>query len=448
MSTSEDLLNSNPTTSPTAPPVASRAAVQTQPASTVEQCQPVLRADASNVWANIESELQRIDAAMKNACAALGIEAYIARKNAFEFLNSVYFEAWIPIGNDPHLTERVWAQVTLQPKPWHTYPIEYAIKAHSRGHDKPFGLYGALPDENIHALLTYLVRDGTKPSFSPALREPHHKFPKTLSTFKNKPVGMKSDGVTNVATFFAAACVLAFFASGSLPGDEGVFVVGAAIFILVVCLIVMVARAGGPYAIRSTGRPDFQPRVMRVYDSWQVVLFGAGPSREVFYERFLDVLRNAPIPDMKAEIEPVAYRVLGELVSREQIVLSARRGIIYCQIYPFGNDLYVGWQSFLNRGCWNEFVVSQGFDKITGRRVKFQSVNVGSENLCEYDYADTNCLTEWTHAQMVALIRQLMAELKIDQEIDFKIVRGDRPSPDAPPQQQQEKKGGFFRRKH
>ena len=57
-------------------------------------------------------------------------------------------------------------------------------------------------------------------------------------------------------------------------------------------------------------------------------------------------------------------------------------------------------------------------------------------------------LTAHWSAQMVALIRQLMAELKIDQEIDFKIVRGDRPSPDAPPQQQQEKKGGFFRRKH
>ena len=40
-----------------------------------------------------------------------------------------------------------------------------------------------------------------------------------------------------------------------------------------------------------------------------------------------------------------------------------------------------------------------------------------------------NCLTEWTHAQVVMLMKQLMKELQIDQEIDFKIVRGERKGP-------------------
>jgi hypothetical protein len=410
-------------------------------------CQPVLKADASNVWVGVETEMQRMELAVKTICATLGIDAYVARSNTFEFANVVTFEAWIPTNGDPHLTERVWANFWIQPKPWHKFPMEYTVKVHNRGREESLGVYDAMPDSRILTILTYLMQGGVKPTFAPQLREPHHKFFMKLRTVVNKPVGVKSDAATTFAVFLAIASVGAFFIAGNLPGDSaGPLVVGGIVGLLI-SVVILVVRGKRSFAVRSTGRPDYQPRVLRVYDSWQVVLFGAGPSRDLFYERFLEVLRNAPIPDMKAEIEPVAYRVLGELVSREQIVLSARRGVIYCQIYPFGNDLYVGWQSFLNRGRWNEYVISQGIDKITGRNVKFQSVTPGWENLCEYDYADTNCLTEWTHAQMVALIKQLVAELKIDQEIDFQIVRGDRPGADVP-QQQQEKKSGFFKRKH
>ena len=117
---------------------------------------------------------------------------------------------------------------------------------------------------------------------------------------------------------------------------------------------------------------------------------------------------------------------LDSVEEREQIVLTAGRGIIYCQLYEFGADLYVGWQSFLNRGRWIESPVSSGVDRATGKRVEVKTVVPGTQALSEYDVMDLNCLTEWTHAQLVSLPRQLMKELQIDQEIDFKIIRGER----------------------
>ena len=50
----------------------------------------------------------------------------------------------------------------------------------------------------------------------------------------------------------------------------------------------------------------------------------------------------------------------------------------------------------------------------------------GVQGLSEYDVMDLNCLTEWTHAQVVALTRQLLKELQIEQEINGKDLRGER----------------------
>ncbi len=139
---------------------------------------------------------------------------------------------------------------------------------------------------------------------------------------------------------------------------------------------------------------------------------------------------------------------MDSLQERQQYVLTSGRGVIYCQIYEFGTDLYIGWQSFLNRGLWLEQDVSKGIDKKTGKRIQLKTVISGTQNLTEYDVMDLNCMTEWVHAQMVSITKQLMAERQIDQEIDFKIVRGERgelnPS-QANPAQSAPRKGLFKR---
>jgi hypothetical protein len=57
---------------------------------------------------------------------------------------------------------------------------------------------------------------------------------------------------------------------------------------------------------------------------------------------------------------------------------------------------------------------------------------------------------EWTHAQLTNLAKRLLEELKIDQEIDFNILRGERQgltgNREEPAKKEPRKKTQSFRR--
>jgi hypothetical protein len=395
-----------------------------------EQCQPVLRADTVNLWGKIETAIETVYRAMLDACASLGIDAYVGRNNAFEFPFAARFECWIPpSAADPHLTERSSAYIRIDPQPWHRYEMEYTIEIDRCGRKEVLGKFGELAAQDIHALLQYLVRHGPKPHFSARIKQSGESF-WSFNSVENKPIATRKDYLnlagSVLSLFGIIGLISSYFVNSPEMSSNPWFAPSLLATVLGIALVVYVAHQ--PRAVRSTGRPEHQPRSLRVYDSWQAVLFGAAPSADLMRQRFLVVLKGAPMDDFQATTERIGYRVLDEPIVREQIVLKARRGIVYCQIYEFGSDLYVGWQSFLNRGRWLEKVVpgAQGIDRTTGRRVEIRTATPGWESLCEYDFFDASCLTEWTHAQLVALTKQLMKELQIDQEIDFKIVRGER----------------------
>ncbi len=70
-------------------------------------------------------------------------------------------------------------------------------------------------------------------------------------------------------------------------------------------------------------------------------------------------------------------------------------------------------------------------------------VTPGTQLNTEYDVIDLNCLMEWTHAQLVRLLKDLMQEKKIEQEIDFTILRGQRQG--LSPTSDGKRKAGFVR---
>jgi hypothetical protein len=132
---------------------------------------------------------------------------------------------------------------------------------------------------------------------------------------------------------------------------------------------------------------------------------------------------------------------------REQIVLRHGRGLVFCQIYGYGSDLYVGWDAHLNVGTWREKRVAAGVDRDTGERVELMGVEPASQPAGEYDLVDLNCLLEWTHAQVAKVLKQYVREREIDQEIDFTIIRGDRKDATRAERDAKGQKRRLFRRK-
>jgi len=178
--------------------------------------------------------------------------------------------------------------------------------------------------------------------------------------------------------------------------------------------------------VRIDGKPDYEPRTLVRVDSWQTILFDMGSEATTVRERFLGMLEVGLDSQRRLRSERHWYWGLDGKEEREQWVLTFGRAIVFCQIHQYGKDLYVGWDGHLNRGQWVEQTVATGIDKLTWNPITISRVVPGTQPVSEYDLADLSCLMEWVHAQVVKLLKQLVHEKKIDQEIDFKIQRAER----------------------
>jgi hypothetical protein len=70
--------------------------------------------------------------------------------------------------------------------------------------------------------------------------------------------------------------------------------------------------------------------------------------------------------------------------------------------------------------------LARGLDRGTRELVTINTVVRGWQNLSEYDVTDANLLTESCHEQLVSVLKAYMQEKRIDAELDFKILRGER----------------------
>ena len=66
--------------------------------------------------------------------------------------------------------------------------------------------------------------------------------------------------------------------------------------------------------------------------------------------------------NIQSRVENISYLTPDGKQERQQIVLSQGRGAVFCQIYPYGDDLYIGWDAYLNYGQWVERAFARGYD--------------------------------------------------------------------------------------
>jgi hypothetical protein len=178
--------------------------------------------------------------------------------------------------------------------------------------------------------------------------------------------------------------------------------------------------------VLSPGKPMTEPRALSLVDSWQASISGLGADAELLRQRFFAVLRNPPMTGLQWGVEKIWYWGIDVPVEREQIVLTFGRAFFFCHIYQYDQELYVGWDAHLNHGCWVEKTVVTGIHEKSGEFTRVNTVGSGWRRLSEYDVTDANCLIEWAHAKLIQLVKRLMEERKIDQEVDFTILRGER----------------------
>jgi hypothetical protein len=310
----------------------------------------------------------------------------------------VKFEAWVP-QSDSSLTERVEAVVSIEPKPYHRYELEYHLDIDNRGQKKSFKGLREFTPADAESLVDHLLHSRPRPLYRlKQVRQQSWQLWKP----KNDVVALAFDSYKLLpwGLFF-----LGFWPGAALAWWWG---------------------ERRPRSVRSSGKPAAEPRHMRRADSWQTVIRGVGNDLDTVRARILTAFAEPPIDNFRSRTERLWHWSLDGIEERDQIVLTAGRGILFVHAYSYGKDLFLGWDGHLNVGQWVPKRLQRGIDRNAGTLVDIETVVPGTQPVGEYDVIDLICLMEWTHAQIVGIVEAFVEERKIDQEIDFEILRESR----------------------
>lgn len=383
------------------------------PQQTMENVLPILRRSEDTIWAQVEAKRDELFAALQAACRDEGYEALVIKSGPFIQPAWVKVECWIPSADDGKSTRRAWAVIKIHAREFYEHPMEYSVDFHDRGWSRSFTRLVGLDTIDAEMVARFVLGRSKAPSLVP---KKVRSFRWQVWRPRNKLNVLAPDWL-KVGNLIALVLALALIASAQPAG----------FLLLLASITAMVELSRRRADVVSSGKPRAEPRQLHRVDSWQVVISGLGGQSALLRTRLLDQLATPPMEGLEARVENIWDWGLDGIVERDQMVMTLRRASVFCQIYAYGDELYVGWDAHLNSAQWVEKRVAAGVDKHTRKLMRVNSVERGNQPLTEYDVIDVNCLAEWTHARLVQLVKRLMAERKIDQEVDFQIIRGDRP---------------------
>ena len=379
----------------------------TPPSVDARTALPIIPRNQTNLWTRAEQLRDTLYAQLSEACNEVELRPLLLSSGPAVFPAWVKFEAWQPCGRAT--TARSTMTITVDPKPYHEHEFELEVTYTARNRTRTLRRVEPLTDREVISFIEHLARGGRKPTFR-RFRE----LPFQLWREKNKIAGLAKD---YLSIFMGVAFALGFMVLTLLP---------LALVLWAVAVVLLVKIRRRPWLVRNQGKPEVEPRSLLRVDSWQAVLFDLAGDADEVRKRLTLALTADLGANCRFAPERVWYWGLDGKVEREQMVITSGRGIVFCQIHPYGKDLYVGWDGHLNVGQWVEQTVLSGIDDDTRNPINLSRVVPGIQSTSEYDLADLSCLMEWTHAQIVKLVKQLIAEKQIDQEIDFKVQRAER----------------------
>jgi hypothetical protein len=171
---------------------------------------------------------------------------------------------------------------------------------------------------------------------------------------------------------------------------------------------------------------------------------------------------NSLLPDLAAERDQIAAEVRGRLDERarqgikvyekdviqwggyrlkevrRQLVVELRRAKVYVGIYGYGRDLYVRWDSHINRRTWllRRFPYAAGLGYRFRRQFLSWAVPLFTEvpdvyeyaptdsKFTDYDWADVDAIQDLAHEILTDAVRGLKERHHIRKEIDFEMKQG------------------------
>jgi hypothetical protein len=378
--------------------------------------EPVIPRNETNIISRCERERDRIYDELTRACDAEGVQGMLLKSWPFDPNVWVKCECWLPHEQGNRLRERVSATITIRGREFHRFEFEIDVEVVRGDKTRKHLSVIRFTQQTARQIVQYLLHRAEALDFSRCRTRLYELWlPGNRANTRTDPLA-----IAGGLAFLAGAAFLAIPLS-----DLGPLIGLICLAIGAGCGFVSHHRRRRLYVF-SAGKPSQEPRYLILKDSWQTLINDiAGDAQRVRTEVW-DSLRQSQPDGAALSSEKTWYHGLDGKVEREQIVMIFRRAIAFVHIYPDGGDLYVGWVAHLNRGAWAEKLVGVGLDPATGAPCQLKTIEAGTQALNEYDLIDGNVLSERVHAAIVKVIKRILVERKIDQEIDFKILREER----------------------
>lgn len=336
-------------------------------------------------------------------------------------------QPWLQVdrlSTDEHGAFIASLRMEFKPQPFGMYPVLVDFEVDDRGRRRRVSSVVELGSAQLDALVTCLKGEGPRYRWQgQRLREwPWQLWrPRQLPTVLESPflAGMRAN--IKIILLLLAGLGL-FFAWSAAPGPMTVLLLGAA-------LAWRHWYVPAPRYRLANGCPARPPRSLRGLDSWQAVVRDLGSQRDDVVQRLESSLAQRLVgTDEPVTIrrEDIWYEGADGKVERQQLTISLRRAIVFVRIYPYGSDLFVGWDAHVNQLAWKEQAVHSGHRASDGVKVQLVAVTTQVQPINEYDITDANFLLEATHLHLTSLLKDVLRERAIDQELDFSIVRESR----------------------
>jgi hypothetical protein len=399
---------------------------------------PVHHVSDDTIWGEAALLRNASYESIKRALADRQIDALVTKAPNGIYPTWVKVEAWLPEkpANNPSTDRRLRTSLELrfEVKPYREQSVTTSAVAQIGRRSIAIADRPAFTADDAAEWALYAVGKARKPrqasisdvaanavlSLVPFART---RYSNKISSAFRRPIPVT---LPRVLVFAGLACiVIGLGIQGGINDDldpvaATTFAIGPAMF-----LIALAICRRRNVIVSVIDRPTIPPRYLLRLDSWHAIIPDLGSQVEEVKRRIVKKLEPLVPSGITTVTERYGFRSPNGYDERDRLVITKGQGVAHLHLYRFGADIFVGWDSYINWAQWTETrPISARVS--AGEVTEYRGLEPGVYIPNEYDLIDLNSLIEAVHRCVTVVLKATMEEHKIDQEIDFTIIRGDR----------------------
>jgi TM2 domain-containing membrane protein YozV len=393
---------------------------------------PIRVTSGDTVWDRAVAMRDEFEALMRTVLERESVDALVLVSATGNYPPWVKLEAWLPSETAQSGRERVDLELVVDVKPYHKYPLVVTASLSSgrrkmRVVQRPTFSTQAVEDWT-HCAIGLRRKPRTYHPFRDACLALLGRLIPGIGRSYRNPIRRGYRNLFLLSwTGWLGLLSLTAIIIGVLPVPEipnQISTALAPVGLVGLVLDAMLVRRR-KRSVSVSDQPVIPPRDLVLVDSWHAVIAEFGRDYANVRQRLVGNIMQEDNIGMSCRMETYGYRTPNGYEERERFVVSKGQGVVHVHIYPFGDDVFVGWLAHLNWAKWDE-TRAVSIKVHHGEEIEFRELRRGLYLPNQFDLIDLNSLSELVHRRLERETKALLKEKAIDQEVDFKIIRGDR----------------------